>query len=143
LANFLLIFSTCTIHFCRDTANLKSKTQDSLFNLAVKDPHILLLTASFETKFSCPTGAIDNNWHKNNFYNGGRYQGKKYKRGYWEIFKLSRFLTSCQLRILETSQVSKQIFSYLGNYVVSSMQEAKSPDYLLFIHTSTNLCKVN
>jgi len=137
-AKFLIIFSNCTFHFCRDHGKLNIESQELLFDLSIKSQNILLLTTGFKAKPACPVIAIYNNWHNDNFYQSGRFERKKYKR---EIFKYSRFLQSCKVHVVEANTTQKQVFTYLDTFIVSPKQEAKIPDYLLLIFWTANLCK--
>ncbi|CAL8112437.1 unnamed protein product [Orchesella dallaii] len=135
--HFLMLFSTCTIHYCQDNLSLRSQSFDKLFDLSIQHKNILLLTVGPKSTFFVNDSKY-NNWYKNNVYTSGRYKGKKYHRGYWEIFKTSKLVESCQLQVVDIKTNRIQLVNYLEKYLLKPSKKAiQIPDYLALLINTT------
>ncbi|CAL8105521.1 unnamed protein product [Orchesella dallaii] len=108
LAKLLFLASTCTVHYCGDNENQNSKAFDELINVSIDHSHILLLTLDSKDSFLVKNVTY-NNWYKENMYQSGRFEGKVYRQGYWQLFKSAKYLDSCQLQIVDIKRSWKQV----------------------------------
>ncbi|CAL8105510.1 unnamed protein product [Orchesella dallaii] len=136
LAKLLFLTSTCTVHYCGDNENQNSKAFDELINVSIDHSHILLLTLDSKDSFLVKNVTY-NNWYKENMYQSGRFEGKVYRQGYWQLFKSAKYLDSCQLQIVDIKrswkQTNAEIPSENESRIGMSVHSVYSPAPLFFI----------
>ncbi|CAL8084055.1 unnamed protein product [Orchesella dallaii] len=133
LQKLLLLASTCTFHYVNDNSGNLSNNFESLFELSSAQQSIHLLTTDRPDRY-LHQNATYNNWYLNNTYQSGFFKERKYKRGYWELFKLSKYSKACQLQIVDVQKNWRQLFYYFYLFLLRrSGNSAPTPNYILLI----------
>ncbi|CAL8130354.1 unnamed protein product [Orchesella dallaii] len=133
LKQILAFASTCTLHYVRDNSHRTSDPFNLFFESSSKSRSIHLLTTDKNNTYLAQN-ATTNNWYHNNTYQSGIFEGRAYKRGYWEIFKGSKFLETCQFQVVDVLENWNQLFDYIHKFLLESYGSfVPIPNYLMLV----------